>query len=157
MQMEPMQVVQLGLDICDQLMQCDDIHEAIKTDNIFITEGRYRLGPANTTRKPCGGDYGCMAPEVYWGEGYDKRLDIYALGLVMYTLLNDGCPPFTEPGFDEKQLREASLRRLEGEALLPPAHGSEQLQHVVLKACAYEPNHRYVDARQMAAALKEVE
>lgn len=154
--MEPKQVVQLGLDICDQLMQGENIHQAIKIDNIFMTEGRYRLGPANASAMPCGGDYGCMTPEVYWGEGYDKRLDIYALGLVMYTLLNDGCPPLTEPGFDEVQLHKACLRRLEGETLPPPAHGSAQLQQVVLRACAYEPSRRYGDAARLSAALREV-
>lgn len=149
-------VIRLGLDICDQLMQSENTHQAIKLDNIIMVDGRYRLGTPNATQMACGGDYGCMTPEVYWGEGYDKRLDIYALGLVMYTLLNDGCPPLAEPGFDEVQLHKACLCRLEGETLPPPAHGSRKLQQVVLKACSYEPTHRYADAAQMSEALKEV-
>lgn len=149
-------VIRLGLDICDQLMQSENTHQAIKLDNIIAVDGRYRLGPPNATQMACGGDYGCMTPEVYWGEGYDKRLDIYALGLVMYTLLNDGCPPLAEPGFDEVQLHKACLRRLEGEELPPPKHGSPALQQVVMKACSYEPNHRYANAEHLAQALREV-
>ncbi len=30
-----------------------------------------------------------MAPEMYRGEQYDSRVDIYALGLLLYKLMND--------------------------------------------------------------------
>lgn len=35
-----------------------------------------------------------MAPEIYRGEGYTKNVDIYALGIMLYKLLNGGRYPF---------------------------------------------------------------
>ena len=42
-----------------------------------------------------------MAPEMYRGEQYDSRVDIYALGLVLYKLMNHNRLPFLNL---EKQL-----------------------------------------------------
>lgn len=39
-----------------------------------------------------------MAPEMYRGEQYDSRVDIYALGLVMYKLMNHNRLPFLKSG-----------------------------------------------------------
>lgn len=149
-------VVKLGLDICHALGQRKDIHGAIKESNVSLVDGAYVLGPANESGMLCGGDISCMAPEIYWGEGCDQKADIYALGLLMYAKLNDGCLPLIEPGFDEKQRRDAHLRRLEGEAFSPSRRGNPALQQVVMKACAYEPIHRYADISELEQALQEV-
>ena len=59
-------------------------------------------------------------------------------------------PVKLKAGMDE----EARQRRLLGkEALPPPAHGSEVLRQIVLKACAYEPGDRYRSAADMLADL----
>ena len=47
------------------------------------------------------GTYSYMAPEMYRGEQYDSRVDIYALGLVLYKLMNHNRLPFLNL---EKQL-----------------------------------------------------
>ncbi len=47
------------------------------------------------------GTYYYMAPEMYRGEQYDSRVDIYALGLVLYKLMNNNKLPFLNL---EKQL-----------------------------------------------------
>ena len=147
------EVIRLGLDICIAL-ENQEVHGGIREDGVSFCEGRYVLG-----EKPamvCAGDLACMAPEVYWGEGYDGRIDVYALGLLLYARLNEGFLPFAEAQMDEKVLNSAHLRRLEGEEIPFPKHGSTRLQSVVMKACAYEPNARYADLRKMAQALREV-
>ena len=37
-----------------------------------------------------------MAPEVYSGQKYDNRVDIYSLGLMLYMYLNRQKPPFLD-------------------------------------------------------------
>jgi hypothetical protein len=49
---------------------------------------------------------------------------------------------------------EARKRRFDGEQIPPPAHGSKQLQAIVLKACAYDPRDRFASAADMLEALK---
>ncbi len=67
------------------------------------------------------GTYSYMAPEMYRGEQYDSRVDIYALGLVLYKLMNHNRLPFLNL---EKQLityrdkENALTRRMSGET--PP-------------------------------------
>ena len=39
-----------------------------------------------------------MAPEVYESRNYSQASDIYALGMVLYCLLNQGNLPFPESG-----------------------------------------------------------
>lgn len=67
------------------------------------------------------GTYSYMAPEMYKGEAYDSRVDIYSLGIVLYKLRNHNRLPFISL---EKQLityrdKENALnKRMDGEKLL---------------------------------------
>lgn len=153
-------VRRLGLEGANALASCAErgiVHQAVTPQNVFLApDGSFRLGPAlsgKAARMPCGGDMSCMCPEMYWGEGFDSRADVYALGLLLYTLLNDGCLPLTVSADDDKAVRAACLRRLEGEQLPPPKNGSAELCRVVLRACAYEPAQRYASAQEMKEAL----
>ena len=102
------------------------------------------------------GTYKYMAPEVYNNRPYGSGADLYSLGLVLYWLLNDRRMPFMPlppakilAGQDE----EARQRRLSGEPLPPPTHGSAELKAIVLKACAYAQEERFHSAREMYEAL----
>ena len=163
--------VKIGRDICNALVLCkkyDIIHRDIKPQNIFASvNGDYKLGDfgiAKTVEKTMGGTkigtYKYMAPEVYNNQPYGSAADIYSLGLVMYWLLNERRMPFMPlppakilAGQDEA----ARQRRLSGEKLPPPAHGSRELQRIVLKACAYDPKDRYHTADEMLADLNALE
>lgn len=106
-------VIRLGVDICSALEICEQnyiVHRDIKPDNIFISKfGEYKLGDfgiarkleatqANLSRK---GTLNYMAPEIYRSEEYGSNVDIYSLGLVLYTLLNNNriafLPPYPQP------------------------------------------------------------
>ena len=157
------QAVQIGEDLCKALAECQKnnlIHRDIKPQNIFLSpNGDYKLGDFGiaksvdrTTSGTKTGTYKYMAPEVYNNQPYGSAADIYSLGLTMYWLLNERRTPFlplppTKPRISEEDAARA--RRFRGEPLPAPAHGSEELKRIVLKACAYDPKDRYHTADEM--------
>ena len=92
--------------MCNALELCEKrgiIHRDIKPDNIFINDnGDYKLGDFGVARQleksstfmSRRGNQAYMAPEVYKGEWYGEKADIYSLGLVLYRLLNNSRIPF---------------------------------------------------------------
>ena len=160
-------VLKIAQDMCAALELCNEhkiIHRDIKPQNIFVSAyGDYKLGDfgiAKTVEKTMGGTkigtYKYMAPEVYNNQPYGTTADIYSLGLVLYWLLNEKRMPFLP--LPPEKLRvgmeeEARNRRLTGQALPEPAHGSDKLKKIVLKACAFDPKDRYQSAHEMRQAL----
>lgn len=161
-------VIRLGVDICSALEVCEQnyiIHRDIKPDNIFVSRfGEYKLGDfgiarkleatqANLSRK---GTLNYMAPEIYKSEEYGSSVDIYSLGLVLYTLLNNNriafLPPYPQP-ITYRDNEEALSRRLSGVPLDPPSNADASLSAVILKACAYLPEDRYATAADFKNAL----
>ncbi len=163
-------VINLGIDICKALQLCNKhniIHRDIKPQNIFVSKnGDYKLGDfgiAKEVEKTVSGTkigtYKYMAPEVYYSQPYGQSADVYSLGLVLYWMLNDRRMPFMPlpPTKITTSIEEESRRRrLSGEPLSPPSHGSEALKQIVLKACAYHPKDRYASADELFADLNAV-
>ncbi len=161
-------VMKLGADICGALERCgrhNIIHRDIKPQNIFVNrEGDFKLGDFgiaktsdHTTKATKTGTYSYMAPEVYWGRPYNASVDIYSLGMVLYWMLNERRGPFLPlPPETPKpaQVTEAMERRLHGEQLPAPKHGSEALKRIVLKACASDPKVRYRNPAEMRKDLE---
>ena len=71
------------------------------------------------------------APEIYQGQPASVATDVYALGAVLFGLLNRG------------QLPIGSLETA------PMERGSQALQDVVRKACAKDPANRFASVREM--------
>ena len=163
-------VIKIAKDMCGALELCKKhgiVHRDIKLQNIFVSEhGDYKLGDfgiAKTVEKTMGGTkigtYKYMAPEVYNNQPYGSAADIYSLGLVLYWLLNERRMPFIPlppaklgAGMDE----EARRRRLSGEKIPAPAHGSDELKRIVLKACAYDPKERYASPAALLDDLNKL-
>ncbi|MBR4700729.1 MAG: hypothetical protein IKP19_03345 [Oscillospiraceae bacterium] len=81
------------------------------------------------------------------------------MGMVLYWLLNERRTPFlplpsTVKATTVTMEDAARKRRFDGEQIPPPAHGSKQLQAIVLRACAYDPKDRFASAAEMLEALK---
>ncbi len=162
------QIIRLGRDLCRALQLCaarEIIHRDIKPANIFVSSNwNYKLGDfgiAKVIERTSGGTkigtYDYMAPEVYHDKPYGSAADIYSLGLVLYWLLNERRLPFQPSGKVTVSERElARRRRLQGEPLPPPAHGSAELKRIVLKACAFEPRDRYSSAEEMLRDLERL-
>jgi serine/threonine-protein kinase len=92
-----------------------------------------------------------MAPEQITGDrAVDRRCDLYALGGVAYTLLT-GRPPFV--GETATQIMNAHVR----EPVVPPSrHRPEippDLEEVVLRCLAKDPNRRFQGAEELETVL----
>ena len=125
------------------------IHRDIAPDNVMLTfTGEVRLldfGIARTTSDPrltrpgwSVGREAYAAPEVAAGGGGDPRSDIYSLGILLWQLLAARPPPVKE-----------SLR--------PPSEFNQEvspdLDGVVLRAVARDPNDRFQRADEILKAL----
>ncbi len=163
--------LKIGTDLCRALVMCGRVgivHRDIKPQNIFVArDGTCKLGDFGVAKTIEGtgsasartGTYDYMAPEVYHGQRYGARADLYSLGMVMYWLLNDCVIPFlphsdTPPTLEMKT--QARDRRFRGEQLPPPAHGSRELKRIVLKACAFDQQDRYQSADEMLWELEKL-
>lgn len=160
------EVIRLGIDICSALELCrrnNIIHRDIKPQNIFVSKyGGFKLGDFGVAkvskindRADMVGTYSYMAPEVYKGNAYDDRVDIYSLGMVLYWLLNGRKGPFLphDGTPTSAQLADAQLLRYRGEPLPPPLNGNQALKNLVLKATAYDSANRFLSPAEMKQAL----
>ena len=101
-----------------------------------------------------------MAPEMYKGEAYDSRVDIYSLGIVLYKTSESQQTSVYQPG--KKQLityrdKENALnKRMAGEKLPRPAEAGDAFAEVILKACAFDREERYANAEEFREALERV-
>jgi len=168
--MTSVETAKLGVDLCcalETLQQKRIIHRDIKPSNLFIGDnGNYKLGDFGVARElnktlsglSLKGTYRYMPPEVLKGESVNFTADIYSLGLVMYTLLNNNRPPFA-PNPPQTVSYEDSERanslRMQGKKLLPPANADPELANIILKACEYQPANRWKDAKTFRKHLEK--
>ena len=147
------EVNRLAIDICHALKVCEEeniIHRDIKPGNILYDEanGNYILcdfGVAREIYEPDDnltrvGAPGFIAPEVNTGI-YDKRADIYSLGMVLYYFANNQNLP----------------KRSEDLSLPPPCNASEKLAKTILKACEYYPDKRHQCVQELIDVIYDPE
>ena len=157
--------------MCSALELCQKyqiLHRDIKPENIFVSDsGDYKLGDfgvARTMEKTMSGmskkgTYNYMAPEVYKGEEYGFRADMYSVGIVLYRLLNHNRIPFLPPAPERVTMRDrenALNRRIQGEELPLPCYAQDTLGQMVCKAAAPVPADRYESPAQMRKVLEDM-
>ncbi len=161
-----LEAIRLGTGICQALREMHArnlLHRDIKCQNILVSDaGIYKLADFGSAGMLHGkasymsmkGTMDYIAPEIPAGRKTDYSSDLYALGLVLYRLLNRNRMPFASE--HETGNESASMRRLTGEALPAPADASPEMSAVILKACAYRPEDRFHDAESMLHALEAI-
>lgn len=162
-------IAKIGIDICNALRACEKvniIHRDIKIDNVFYNGfDSFKLGDFGISKQlektqsalSKKGTNMYMAPEIFRGKGYDKTVDIYALGIMLYRLLNGGRFPFQPPAnqvMTYADSQKAIEKRLSGEKMSLPAMADEELGRIILKACEFDPEKRYQSADEMYEELK---
>ena len=170
-QLQEKEVIQMGLDLSKALGYCRKlhiIHRDVKPENIFVSRfGDFKLGDFGIARElertmsgfSKKGTYSYMAPEMYKGEKYDSRVDIYSLGIVLYKLMNHNRLPFMnlEKQFITYRDKENALnKRMSGEQMAPPAEAGKLFGQIILKACAFNLDERYQTPEEFYRALDDL-
>lgn len=136
-------ILKLGLDVCKALEWCHNngkLHNNINPENIFVNNnGNFVLGDFALSYVGQNEEPVCIAPENVNGEDTSTMSDIYALGMVMYLMLNDREKPFYS---ETNDAQIAEMKRVSGE-VLPFKNGiSNRLKDVIIKATSNK-NERY--------------
>lgn len=138
------------------------VHRDVKPENVMIRDdGCLKLmdfGIAQildtqrlTTTGQLLGSPAFMAPELISGKPVDKRIDIFALGVMLYQMATGELP------FSGRNPAQVLNRILEGD-YRPPGQieprVDEDLAAIIAKALALKPSDRYQTARAMATDIE---
>src|SRR5271156_4030112 len=165
----PTRAIEIIADACQALNfshQHGIIHRDVKPANIMISStnavkvmdfgiARALADSGNSVTQTAAviGTAQYLSPEQARGETVDARSDVYSLGCVLYEILT-GEPPFT--GDSPVSVAYQHVR----EDPIPPSKRhqgiSPDLDAVVLKALAKNPENRYQTAAEMRADLVRV-
>ena len=166
--MPPRRAIEIIADACQALNfshQNGIIHRDVKPANIMISStnavkvmdfgiARAIADSSSVTQTAAViGTAQYLSPEQARGDPVDARSDVYSLGCVLYEILT-GEPPFT--GDSPVSVAYQHVR----EDPIPPSERHEgispELDAVVLKALAKNPENRYQTAAEMRADLVRV-
>src|SRR5918999_5104214 len=139
------------------------VHRDIKPHNVLVdSEGRVKVtdfgiaragGAQMTEVGSIVGTAQYLSPEQARGAPVDQRSDVYSLGVVLYELLT-GTVPFSGDAPVEIAMKHLS------EVPAPPSERREgiprELDLVVMRAIAKDPEERYQDADEMDRDLARV-
>jgi len=163
--MPPEEVRRILVDLADALHYAHGlsvIHRDIKPANVLIDDlsGRVLLtdfgvaktlnGVQSQTTGMAAGTLGYMPPEAFNGGEVDHRADIYSLGVLGYEMIA-GRRPFT--GDNAFQLIHHTVNTAAPDLGSIVEDVPADLEGVVMRCLAKDPNGRARDARHLKAAL----
>lgn len=158
------QARQIAAQVCEVLEYAHGmgiVHRDIKPQNILITPGGdvkvtdfgIARALAATTITETGtvlGSVQYLSPEQARGLGVGRSADLYSLGVVLYEAVTGGLP------FDGDAPITIALRHVHEAPPIPRRNGSRlsrEMEGIILKALAKDPDHRYRSAREMREDL----
>ncbi len=120
----------------------------VKVSDFGIAKARHQLHERTKTGE-VKGKFGYLAPEQIAGSGGDQRIDIYAMGCVLY-VATMGLRPF---GNGPKAMTKILLGEYRHPSEIDPTY-PPGLEAIIVKALAHEPKDRFQTAGEMRAALE---
>ncbi|MCA0457950.1 MAG: protein kinase [Chloroflexi bacterium] len=166
---EAIEIIRQLADGVDYAHRQGMIHRDLKPDNVILKPDpdgeRLNYRPivtdfglakltssgenAITDQQPIG-TYPYMSPEQCLAENVDNRSDIYALGIMLYELAVGRLP------YHPKNIAEAARMHAREPLTLPSAVQANfppELEQIIVKSLAKDPNLRYQSARELLEAL----
>ena len=122
----------------------------VKVADFGVAKARGQLHQATETGA-FRGKVSYMAPEQFRTKNYDRRVDIFALGCVFYQLLTGEKP------FDGDDQMIVVYKIVEGDFVPPRQRRPDippELEAIVLKSMAQNPDDRWSSAGDMARAIE---
>lgn len=165
--LRPDQAIEIGRQVASALAYAHKsgiVHRDIKPHNIILSrEGQVKVTDFGIARVQKGGQLTqtgsvmgtaqYISPEQAQGKETTPSTDIYSLGIVLYELLTGSVP------FDGESAVAVALKQVNEHPVAPRALNSAipgDLEKVVLKAMAKQPELRYRGADELAEDLTRV-
>ncbi|MEM7434302.1 MAG: serine/threonine-protein kinase [Myxococcota bacterium] len=139
------------------------VHRDVSPRNLFVTydgaaqvvdfgiaSARQRLHHTSTGQVK--GTFAYMAPEQLTARPIDRRVDVWALGVTLWEML-------AVKRLFRRDTTANTIHAVLYDEVLPPsnyrAHVPKELDAIVMKALAREPDERWQSTREMGRALRE--
>ena len=150
------EITDFGLQMSEILLKLEShgiFHGNIKPSNIYVTpNGAYKLG-GFTDFESSISDLSYISPEISAEEQPDFTTDIYSVGLIMYSMSNNGAIPF-EDGNTSRE--DAIQKRFNKQSIPAPQDGNDKLKSIIIIACQPEKANRWKNAGNLKNALASI-
>lgn len=151
--MTHLSALNLALDICAALTICRRsgyLYVDLKPENIYMESGKaskigdigfVSLESLRFTSLPERYRSAYTAPEIADAfASLNTTIDVYALGLILYQVFNDGLLPIVNN-------EDSDI------TIAPPAYADYEMAEIILKACDPNPENRWQDPVEMGQAI----
>ncbi len=147
--------LKIAYKLCDavEYIQKNDLPRRLLTiDNLFIDKNNNFLlgcfGSVNDNR--------FQSPEEHRGETALYNSDVNSIGVLLYTILNNGRIPLLPRNIENPTKEDIELAvqdRHAGMPFPPPSNANHVLASIILRACAFKPKARYSSVSELKDAL----
>jgi serine/threonine-protein kinase len=139
------------------------VHRDVSPQNVLISRtgqvkltdfgiARARIRARRTATGVLRGKIAYVSPEQYLGDRGDRRVDVYAAGVVLFEMLA-GRRPFT--GDEANVIREVMTKDSPPLSSVLPGI-DPRVSQVIARALAREPDRRYSSAAELADAIEDL-